>query len=409
MHALSTLQEESVLAATAGPALDAAGTSTPPRSSRPSRPLAASRSLSGQSSAPWHVGSSDAGASDVGSLPASTSPDEQATSGGSSPPLRPDSGLRKAPRKGQGPVQGHRMSPAVLAAIVEWCQGRRADAGNAQRLNSLASSSMGGRRRLPPGPTQPAAPALAGASARLGVSSKLRSRQRALLAEGPETSSAHRQRGSSSAASSSSGVPRRSARVPIIAESQASTSAEVGGSSSSGEVSGVPGMAAERSGDASGELPGDGGFELLRRVPGIRTGRRVSFDASLGRASTDDDAIGGGAAPQSPTASSSESPDTTSDGGAGGIRSPWEASADEAGGELRTQPRTASAGSSTAAASRSMPSGLRASAQQPMVRMHDQQCVSMREAHCVSPEESLSGQVSACFQPVLFAAYNTEC
>ena len=66
---------------------------------------------------------------------------------------------------------------------------------------------------------------------------------------------------------------------------------------------------ADRSGDAAIELLGDGGFELLRRVPGIRTGRRVSFDASLGRASTDDDATGGsGAAAQSPTASS-ESPE----------------------------------------------------------------------------------------------------
>ncbi len=288
-------------------------------------------------------------------------------SGASSPPSRPDSGLRKAPRKGQGAVEGHRMSPAVLAAIAEWCLQRRAcsSAGStAGGHGSLTSCGKGGRsRRVPAGPAQPAAPVLAGASARLGgAGAKLRSKQRALppmpLGEGNDTSaSGHRQRGSGSLASSLSGglQPRGSARTSIRAESQLSASSTDagtsfslddtpaggggggGGVSSSGEEHGSASVTvtAQASGDASGELlTGDGGFELLRRVPGIRTGRRVSFDASLGRASTDDDAAGGstGVASESPAASS-EPADASADSAAEGVKTPWEGAAAAAGYE----------------------------------------------------------------------------
>ena len=331
MHALSTLQEETVAAAAAGPG-DAPGR-TPPRSysSRQSRPLPAlPRSLSVQSSAPQNLGdASEVALSEAGSLRAvtSSSADEQVfSSGNSSPPSRPDSGLRRAPRKGQGAVEGHRMSPAVLAAVAEWCWRRRASsAGAAGGQNSAASCRTGGGRgrRVPAGPAQPAAPALAEASARLGGGAKLRSRQRALPpipGEVNDCGANLRQRGSGSLASSLSGgvQSRGSARTPIWADSQQSASADaetcsldhpaVDGRLSSGEEHSVSvSVTVQTSGDACGELPCDGGFELLRRVPGIRTGRRVSFDASLGRASTDDDATGGGgggALSESPNASS---------------------------------------------------------------------------------------------------------
>ena len=363
MHALSTLQEETVAAAAAGPG-DALGRSSFRISSRQSQRLPAPRSLSVQSSAPQNIGdASEVALSEGGSLPAATSlyAGEQATSSGNtSPPSRPDSGLRRAPRKGQGAVEGHRMSPAVLAAIAEWCLQRRVSgAGHAAGgHDSLASYKAGTRSRR--GPAQPAAPSLAGASARLGGGAKLRARQRALPpmlpGEGAATGAAgsHRHmRGSVSLASSLSGglQSRGSAQTPIrAAESQrtassadARTSVSLddnpgggggsGGVSSSGEEHSSLSVTvtAQQSGDASGELltADGGGFELLRRVPGIRTGRRVSFDASLGRASTDDDATGGsgGAASESLTASesptaSSEQVDASADGAADRVESP---------------------------------------------------------------------------------------
>ena len=380
MHALSTLQEETIAEAAAGPADDAAGRTPPRISSRlQSRPVPAPRSLSVQSSTAQHIGDvSEVRLSEAGSLPAATtsSADEQASSsGGASPPSRPDSGLRRAPRKGQGPVEGHRMSPAVIAAIAEWCWRRRATAGMSGHDNA-ASCSTGGRRRWPSGPAQPAAPALAGASARLGASAKLRSRQRALppipLAEGADTGAGgHRhQRGFSSLASSlSSGLQSSGlARTSIRAESQLSASADMGASSldhpagdggvvSSEEHSVSVSDTAQTTGDASGELLGDGDFELLRRVPGIRTGRRVSFDASLGRASTDDDATGGGsgdAASESPTASSLEPADVSPslDGGADGVDSPRECAAAAACEDDPAEARGATSGPAAAAAAR---------------------------------------------------------
>ena len=332
MHALSTLQEETVAATGAGAAEET------PQQSRPSRPVPAPRSLSVQSSTWLHAAGSEAAGSDEGSAPAPSSADERVPSGGTSPPSRPDSGLRKPPRKGQGTVPGHRMSPAVLSAVVEWCQGRRGAAGASgalhcgsgslsgeqRRLDSLGGG-FGGRRRSPAGPAQPAAPTLTGAAARLGGGGHLR-RQRAahlpsVLAEGATVTAAaasHRRRGSSSVASSSSEARRAgggSARGSLRAESQGTTSVTgtlAGGLlCSSGEDHGFSGTATA---EGSGEVPGDGGFELLRRVPGIRTGRRVSFDASLGRGSTDDDE----GQPGSPAASSESPEGASSDCGISG-------------------------------------------------------------------------------------------
>ena len=330
MHALSTLQEETVAAAAAGPA-----EGHPPQS-RSSRPvMAASRSLSVQSSTRRSAAGSEPAASDAGSLPASSCAEERVPSGGSSPPSRPGSGLRKPPRKGQGTVSGHRMSPAVLSAIVEWCHSRRGAAGAAgahhsgsgsfggdQRMLDGAGGSFGGRRRSPAGPAQPAAPALTGAAARLGSSGHLR-RQRAahlppIFAEGTEVTAAARHKRHGSGASSAGGSGRAgggSARGSSRAESQVSASGTGAVASSASPCSAEEhDFPLTATAEGSGEVLGDGGFELLRRVPGIRTGRRVSFDASLGRGSTNDD----GGQSGSPAASSESREGASSECSTGG-------------------------------------------------------------------------------------------
>ena len=213
------------------------------------------------------------------------------------------------------------------------------------------------------------------------------------LGEGAETAGAgtHRHmRGSGSLASSLSGglQSRGSARASIRAESQLSaSSADAGtssvsldlpsgsgrGASSSGEEHSSLSVTvtAQTSGDASGELlTGDsGGFELLRRVPGIPTGRRVSFDASLGRASTDDDATGGsgGAASESPTASS-EPADAFPAGAADGGESPREGAAAASGYEGPAESRGDAIGPAAAAADFPELPGLHQPARTPVVR-----------------------------------------